>query len=199
MPRLKSRVRIPFPAPNKHHDPGSHAQPGFLFLRLPIPCPLAFLGRIGPPETEQPLLHPTASRSPAPPLFIVCLPVFLARVHLLQKPVGAKVEPRQWKWSSFRFSEVAKGAEELKEIPRSLRFLFRPTLQDLLCENQADNRKQRNEVITKAVQVHGIRKRQLLFIWNCITARSAGSWLRARKGQEARPAPQDPSHCWYSA
>jgi len=60
-----------------------------------------------------------------------------------------------------RFSEVAKGAEELKEIPRSLRFLFRPTLQDLLCENQADNRKQRNEVITKAVQVHGYSQKEI--------------------------------------
>ena len=56
---------------------------------------------------------------------------------------------------------MAKGAEELKEIPCSLRFLFRPTLQDLLCENQADNRKQRNEVITEAVQVHGYSQKEV--------------------------------------
>ena len=60
-----------------------------------------------------------------------------------------------------RFSEVAKGAEELKEIPRSQRFLSRPALHDLFCENQADNRKQRNEVITEAVQVHGYSQKEV--------------------------------------
>uniref|UniRef100_C6E226 Transposase IS200-like domain-containing protein n=1 Tax=Geobacter sp. (strain M21) TaxID=443144 RepID=C6E226_GEOSM len=58
-----------------------------------------------------------------------------------------------------KFSEVAKGAEELREIPRSQRFLSRPSLQDLFFE--LNNKQHRNELINEAVQAHGYSQKEV--------------------------------------
>ena len=57
-------------------------------------------------------------------------------------------------------SEVAKGAEEFKEIPRSQRFLTRPALLELFCHARHDKR-QRNRAIVEAVQYHGYSQKEV--------------------------------------
>jgi len=57
-------------------------------------------------------------------------------------------------------SEVAKGAKEFKEIPRSQRFLTRPALLELFCHARHDKR-QRNRAIVEAVQYHGYSQKEV--------------------------------------
>jgi putative transposase len=52
------------------------------------------------------------------------------------------------------FSDVAKGIEELSEVPKSQRFLHRPDLERLFPNEVRQDKKLRNRLIIEAVEVH---------------------------------------------
>lgn len=54
-----------------------------------------------------------------------------------------------------KFSDVAKGIEILKEIPRSQRFLHRPPLEQLFMAGIREDRKLRYRAVFEAVEIHG--------------------------------------------
>jgi putative transposase len=54
-----------------------------------------------------------------------------------------------------KFSEVAKGIEELSEVPKSQRFLHRQDLEGLFPNEARHDKKLRNRLIIEAVEVHG--------------------------------------------
>jgi hypothetical protein len=53
------------------------------------------------------------------------------------------------------FSDVAKGVEELKEVPRSQRFLEHPSLDSLFSEASRQGKRERDHMIREAVEHHG--------------------------------------------
>ena len=53
------------------------------------------------------------------------------------------------------FSDVAKGIEELKEIPRSQRFMEHPSLRQLFSEAVSQGKTVRDRIICEAVELHG--------------------------------------------
>ena len=53
------------------------------------------------------------------------------------------------------FSDVTKGIEELKEIPRSQRFLEHPSLEQLFSEAAGQGKRVRDPIIREAVECHG--------------------------------------------
>jgi len=53
------------------------------------------------------------------------------------------------------FSDVAKGIEELSEIPKSQRFLHRPALMHLFPNEASQDKELRNQLVVEAVEVHG--------------------------------------------
>lgn len=53
------------------------------------------------------------------------------------------------------FSDVTKGIEELKEIPRSQRFLEHPSLRQLFSEAVSQGKTVRDRIICEAVELHG--------------------------------------------
>lgn len=53
------------------------------------------------------------------------------------------------------FSDVAKGIEELTEIPKSQRFLHRPALEQFFPNEARRDKKLRDRLVVEAVEVHG--------------------------------------------
>jgi putative transposase len=58
------------------------------------------------------------------------------------------------------FSGIAKGVEELPEIPRCQRFLDRPELNDLFTESRG-SREQRNQAVVEAINQHGYTQKEV--------------------------------------
>jgi hypothetical protein len=59
----------------------------------------------------------------------------------------------------LQFSEAAKGAEPLAEIPKCQRFLDRPSLHHLLPESLRENKVLRDKVVVEAIENHGYTQR----------------------------------------
>ncbi len=59
------------------------------------------------------------------------------------------------------FSDVAKGIEELTEVPKSQRFLHRPSLEQLFPNETRQNKKLRDRLVAEAVESHGYDQKEV--------------------------------------